>query len=78
MVFTDGPLAIFSFSIKQRCIIPSIFVFVLLQVVTNPYDRTKIKLLFINKTENDIMLREELDRLAMEYPETLEVTHVIS
>ena len=44
-----------------------------LQVVTNPYDRTKIKLLFINKTEDDIVLRHELDRLAMEYPETLEV-----
>jgi len=48
------------------------------EVVTNPYDRTKIKLLFINKTENDIMLREELDRLAMEYPETLEVQHFLT
>ena len=44
-----------------------------MQVVTNPYDRTKIKLLFVNKTEDDITMKEELDRLAFEYPDTLEV-----
>eukprot|EP00667_Euglena_gracilis_P013563 EG_transcript_14001 len=48
------------------------------EVVTNPYDRTKIKLLFVNKTEDDIVLREELDRLVLEYPETLEVHYLLT
>eukprot|EP00667_Euglena_gracilis_P010672 EG_transcript_10864 len=48
------------------------------EVITNPYDRTKIKLLFINKTENDIVLKEELDRLCLEYPNSLEVNYFLS
>eukprot|EP00993_Chasmostoma_nieuportense_P005143 NODE_5777_length_612_cov_19.276289_g5613_i0.p1 GENE.NODE_5777_length_612_cov_19.276289_g5613_i0~~NODE_5777_length_612_cov_19.276289_g5613_i0.p1 ORF type:complete len:145 (-),score=44.90 NODE_5777_length_612_cov_19.276289_g5613_i0:61-495(-) len=47
-------------------------------VITNPYDRTKIKILFCNKTEDDILLKDELDRLHFEYPDQVEVTHVLS
>jgi len=48
------------------------------EVVTNPYDRTKIQLLYVNKTEEDIALKEELDRLAQEYPENLQVRYLLT
>eukprot|EP01012_Entosiphon_sulcatum_P041158 TRINITY_DN54963_c0_g1_i1.p1 TRINITY_DN54963_c0_g1~~TRINITY_DN54963_c0_g1_i1.p1 ORF type:complete len:306 (+),score=41.57 TRINITY_DN54963_c0_g1_i1:25-942(+) len=48
------------------------------EVVTNPYDTTKITLLYVNKTPQDIVLKEELDRLAEEYPDKFSVTHCIT
>lgn len=41
---------------------------VLGSIVTTPEDTTEVKLLFANETENDILLKEELDVYLEEYP----------
>ncbi|TFK17691.1 cytochrome-b5 reductase [Coprinopsis marcescibilis] len=40
-------------------------------------NKTKFKLLFANVTEQDILLREELDALAKKYPKTLDVVYIL-
>ncbi|PWA03442.1 hypothetical protein BB558_000384 [Smittium angustum] len=47
------------------------------KVIGNPEDTTKIKLLFANVTENDILLKDELDRIREEHPEQLEIHYVL-
>jgi cytochrome-b5 reductase len=47
-------------------------------VVTNPYDKTMCHLLYVNREEGDILLREELDRLQAQYPDKLRVTHSLT
>lgn len=42
-----------------------------------PEDTTEMHLVYANRTEDDILLREELDRLASEYPNRLKVWYVI-
>eukprot|EP00227_Mantoniella_beaufortii_P009506 CAMPEP_0197593360 /NCGR_PEP_ID=MMETSP1326-20131121/17928_1 /TAXON_ID=1155430 /ORGANISM="Genus nov. species nov., Strain RCC2288" /LENGTH=61 /DNA_ID=CAMNT_0043159311 /DNA_START=78 /DNA_END=260 /DNA_ORIENTATION=+ len=37
-------------------------------VLSNPADKTKIKFVFANKSEKDILLRYTLDRLQKENP----------
>ncbi|WKY13761.1 hypothetical protein Q1695_004530 [Nippostrongylus brasiliensis] len=48
----------------------------MLQIITaimkNPEDRTTISLLFANRTENDILHREELDKLDEKFPNRFE------
>lgn len=46
-------------------------------VLSNPKDKTKMKLLFCNKTEQDILLREELEKIAAENPDRFNVTYAI-
>lgn len=41
---------------------------VLGSIITTPTDTTKVKLLFANETENDILLRDELDEYVKSYP----------
>jgi nitrate reductase (NAD(P)H) len=41
-------------------------------------DKTKIKVVDANKTKDDILLREDLDLLAKEYPDQFRITHVLS
>lgn len=41
-------------------------------------DHTKLKVIDANKTEGDILLRSELDRLAKDHPDQFEITHVLS
>ncbi|SCU96439.1 LAFA_0G06348g1_1 [Lachancea sp. 'fantastica'] len=41
---------------------------VLNEVITNPEDATKISLIYANETENDILLKDELDEIAEKYP----------
>lgn len=41
-------------------------------------DKTRIRVVDANKTENDILLRGELERFAQLYPDQFEVTHVLS
>ncbi|OEL19216.1 Cytochrome P450 724B1 [Dichanthelium oligosanthes] len=43
-----------------------------------PEDQTVIHLVYANRTEDDILLRDELDRWAAEYPDRLKVWYVIS
>ena len=38
-------------------------------VFNNPNDKTKVSLVFGNKTKEDILLKEEFDRLEKEYPD---------
>lgn len=41
-------------------------------------DNTRLKVVDANKSENDILLREELDQLAKDNPDQFEITHVLS
>lgn len=41
---------------------------VITKVITTPEDNTKILLIFANETENDILLKSELDEMAKKYP----------
>ena len=47
-------------------------------VCENPDDDTRITLLYANQTEDDILLREELDRLARDNPEKFNIHYVLS
>ncbi|SMN20813.1 similar to Saccharomyces cerevisiae YKL150W MCR1 Mitochondrial NADH-cytochrome b5 reductase, involved in ergosterol biosynthesis [Maudiozyma saulgeensis] len=46
-------------------------------ITQNPNDKTKIKLLYGNKTPNDILLKKELDNLQSKYPEKFEVVYFV-
>lgn len=46
-------------------------------ILRNPNDRTKVHLLFANVTEEDIILRDEIDALVHLYPEQLKVTYCL-
>lgn len=43
------------------------------QVVKNDDDKTKLWLLFANQTENDILLRKELEEVARDHPDRLKL-----
>lgn len=47
------------------------------EVVTVPEDLTKIHCLYLNETENDILLKEELDEMAEKYP-NFKITYVLN
>lgn len=49
---------------------------ILNEVVTVPEDLTKVSLLYANETENDILLKEELDEMAEKYPH-LQIHYVV-
>jgi len=46
-------------------------------VLRNPEDRTQLRLLYASRTEQDILLREELDQLAADHPDRLIVQYVV-
>ncbi|KAJ2958825.1 hypothetical protein NQZ79_g5679 [Umbelopsis isabellina] len=48
------------------------------KVLNNPEDKTKVSFLYCNSTEEDIILREELDEMAATHPDQFKVTHIIS
>lgn len=41
---------------------------VITKIITTPEDTTKVSLIYANETENDILLRSELDEIASKYP----------
>ncbi|SGZ54248.1 CIC11C00000000638 [Sungouiella intermedia] len=41
---------------------------VITKIITTPEDTTKISLIYANETENDILLKNELDEMAKKYP----------
>ena len=41
---------------------------VILEMLSNPRDKTEIRLIYASRTEEDIILRTELDALATVYP----------
>ncbi|KAH3666330.1 hypothetical protein OGAPHI_004519 [Ogataea philodendri] len=46
-------------------------------IITTPKDITKVHLIYANETENDILLKDELDEFAAKYP-NFEVTYVLN
>ncbi|KAF8215790.1 ferredoxin reductase-like protein, partial [Mycena galopus ATCC 62051] len=50
---------------------------VITHALSSPANTTKFKLLFSNVTEEDILMREDLDALAKKYPNTLEVVYLL-
>ncbi|AJS35438.1 Mcr1p [Saccharomyces cerevisiae YJM1248] len=46
-------------------------------IVENPNDKTKVNLLYGNKTPQDILLRKELDALKEKYPDKFNVTYFV-
>ncbi|KAL8159690.1 hypothetical protein V2J09_001227 [Rumex salicifolius] len=47
-------------------------------ILENPKDETKIHLIYANVTVNDILLKEELDGFAQQYPDRFKVHYVLS
>lgn len=50
---------------------------VLNAIITTPNDFTKVSLIFANETENDILLKDELDEIASKYP-NFEVHYILN
>jgi len=50
---------------------------VLLKILNNPADKTKVSLVFCNKTVDDILLKNELDSLAAKHPNRLKVYYMV-
>lgn len=48
---------------------------IITRIITNLEDNTKIKLLFANNEEVDILLKDELDNMALKYPD-LEIKYI--
>jgi nitrate reductase (NAD(P)H) len=51
---------------------------IIVAVLANPEDKTRMWLLYGNRSEDDILLHAELDALAAAHPERLTVTHTLS
>lgn len=49
----------------------------LLPLLQTPGDTTKVRLIFGNRDENDILLKSELDKMAADHPDRLEITYVV-
>jgi cytochrome-b5 reductase len=47
-------------------------------ILENPEDKTKIHLIYANVTYDDILLKEDLDRFAREYPDQFKLYYVLN
>uniref|UniRef100_A0ACD5WKI3 Uncharacterized protein n=1 Tax=Avena sativa TaxID=4498 RepID=A0ACD5WKI3_AVESA len=47
-------------------------------ILENPNDKTKVHLIYANVTTEDILLKEELDSLAKEYPDRFKIYYVLN
>ena len=47
------------------------------RMLDDPSDSTPVRLLYGNRSVDDILLRKELDELAAKHPEQLTLTHII-
>lgn len=47
-------------------------------ILENPKDKTKVHLIYANVTDEDILLREELDGLASSYPDGFKIYYVLN
>lgn len=47
------------------------------EVLFNPKDNTKITFLFANVSVDDILLKQDLDKLAQKYPEKLKIHYIV-
>jgi cytochrome-b5 reductase len=48
------------------------------KVLDNPQDKTKINFIFANHTTKDILLKDELDKLAKQHPDRFKIKYIIS
>lgn len=48
------------------------------KVLANPADKTKLQLVFANRTPQDILLRDEIDALAKAHGDQFQVTYILS
>ncbi|KAH8551152.1 hypothetical protein BGW37DRAFT_52127 [Umbelopsis sp. PMI_123] len=48
------------------------------KIINNSEDKTKVNLLYCNRTEDDILLREELENISAKNPERFQVTFCLS
>lgn len=46
-------------------------------ITKDPKDETKLSLLFANQTEKDILLRDELEQVAKEYPDRFKIWYTV-
>lgn len=46
-------------------------------ILNNPEDDTKVSMLYANRTEEDILLKDRLDALAAQHPEQFRVTYTL-
>ena len=46
-------------------------------VLSNPEDKTELRLLYASRTPDDILLRSELDKLAAEHPKQFRVQYFV-
>uniref|UniRef100_A0ACD5VSS5 Uncharacterized protein n=1 Tax=Avena sativa TaxID=4498 RepID=A0ACD5VSS5_AVESA len=47
-------------------------------ILENPNDKTKVHLIYANVTTEDILLKEELDSMAQEYPDRFKIYYVLN
>lgn len=47
------------------------------EILENPQDKTKVKLIFANVSESDILLKEQIDAKAAAHPDKLSVFYVV-
>lgn len=47
-------------------------------ILENPNDKTKVHLIYANVTTEDILLKEELDSMAEEYPDRFKIYYVLN
>jgi cytochrome-b5 reductase len=51
---------------------------VLRNILDNPEDKTRVNLIYANKTESDILMKKELDALANQHPNHFTTTYVVN
>jgi cytochrome-b5 reductase len=47
-------------------------------ILDNPEDKTRVSLVYANKTESDILMKKELDGLASQHPNQFTTTYVVN
>lgn len=47
-------------------------------ILDNPEDKTRVSLIYANKTESDILSKNELDAMASQHPDQFTATYVVN
>jgi cytochrome-b5 reductase len=47
------------------------------EILENPLDTTNISMVFANVSENDVMLKDELDKRVAQYPDRIKIHYVV-
>ena len=50
----------------------------IVKILTSKDDKTRLKIVDANKSQDDILLRDQLDKMAKENPNQVKITHVLS